>query len=734
MNKKSISIALYQIVLLIICIDYSYGFEFSFIEPVSDVYTPLNCSLKNTCAGSEDNLHVGVDYMARPTSSNTSTIARSVNFGKLVRDIDYNQNVGCGSLSCNMGNIVIVEHLFNNGEKWLSLHAHLASKNLDGIEIDDYIAKEQYVGIIGCSGSTLEEWCTNGSNRHNHFEVKKPDLGTMDLWPYGYMNQSEANQLKDVGETGDLDIETAIDRAFKSISSLQDQDVKVLTANLSRSTSTPTDNNYDVYGVSNKSIYGYLNINGTGLEEVGILVRKSLSRSDASNPDTSADHKWLAEENSEPTVTGLFGTYSGYSEGDYLFVPYADNLNEEGRYGYPVKFSFVQEGDVIVDNDQLNNGLYQFEGDEGFPVPGYFLTAGLHGGRSDDWARWKPGASGVYRLYVHIPEYGATATDAVFKIKADGQNAVYANGINMADHPGQWVQLQNGVLETFDFTAEGYVGIALGSDPSSSNYHIDENQKVAFDAVKFEKVENSTAGILLFLPAILAKSNSTNLQEGLVAHYEFEGNANDSSGNGNNGTESGNVKYVDGVIGKATQIGDCNNSGHIKVPNSDSLKFQNVFTVAYYVRLDSNAGMNGNGTCANYLSGRTVFAKDHDRSGYFNRISINNNTGAFSSLFENNRYSSPTIKASTQKEGTFELNEWVHVALVINENEIIGYINGSETNRFNDLTIDLTTGDSKDLYIGKYRNSWYPLGGSIDDFRMYNRALSHSEIQQLFSL
>ncbi len=41
------------------------------------------------------------------------------------------------------------------------------------------------------------------------------------------------------------------------------------------------------------------------------------------------------------------------------------------------------------------------------------------------------------------------------------------------------------------------------------------------------------------------------INDGLVAHYEFEGNANDSSGNGNNGTEYGGVEYVDGVMGKA---------------------------------------------------------------------------------------------------------------------------------------------------------------------------------------
>ena len=52
-------------------------------------------------------------------------------------------------------------------------------------------------------------------------------------------------------------------------------------------------------------------------------------------------------------------------------------------------------------------------------------------------------------------------------------------------------------------------------------------------------------------PNDICGSNSTFLNDGLVAYYPFNGNANDSSGNGNHGIEHGGVGYVDGVIGKA---------------------------------------------------------------------------------------------------------------------------------------------------------------------------------------
>ena len=57
------------------------------------------------------------------------------------------------------------------------------------------------------------------------------------------------------------------------------------------------------------------------------------------------------------------------------------------------------------------------------------------------------------------------------------------------------------------------------------------------------------------------------LCDGLVAHYEFEGNADDSRGNGNDGTENGGVTYVDGVIGKAGSFDGVND--YIKVVTND---------------------------------------------------------------------------------------------------------------------------------------------------------------------
>lgn len=44
------------------------------------------------------------------------------------------------------------------------------------------------------------------------------------------------------------------------------------------------------------------------------------------------------------------------------------------------------------------------------------------------------------------------------------------------------------------------------------------------------------------------------LDDGLVAYYPFDGNANDESGHGNDGTEYGALTYSTGVVGQAVSF------------------------------------------------------------------------------------------------------------------------------------------------------------------------------------
>jgi hypothetical protein len=64
-----------------------------------------------------------------------------------------------------------------------------------------------------------------------------------------------------------------------------------------------------------------------------------------------------------------------------------------------------------------------------------------------------------------------------------------------------------------------------------------------------------TSALLLFGLVPLVKAQSTS---GLVAYYPFDGNANDFSGNGRNGTEYNGITYAPGIKGQAANFNGTN--------------------------------------------------------------------------------------------------------------------------------------------------------------------------------
>jgi hypothetical protein len=275
---------------------------------------------------------------------------------------------------------------------------------------------------------------------------------------------------------------------------------------LSNSSNSPSFSAYDVYGYAGSKIYGKLNLTGS-FQRSSIIARNATSRNmvdSASSLDEA--HTFFGGLNENAYVSGIQAS-NQYTAGDYLFAAYVKKSSTEHRFGYPVKFSFVNTGDIIVDNDQKNaddntnndstttpvyNGT-QTSATLGNKVPGYFLTADLFFGKSDSYAQWKPNSANNYRIYVHIPESGANASSVRYKIKPDGVTTIVSQPVNQKAHANEWVQLvATDNSSTFAFNKLGFVGLSLGSDTSDQNYALATNEAVAFDAVKFEAVQNTT--------------------------------------------------------------------------------------------------------------------------------------------------------------------------------------------------------------------------------------------------
>ena len=254
-----------------------------------------------------------------------------------------------------------------------------------------------------------------------------------------------------------------------------------------------------------------------------------------------------------------------------------------------------------------------------------------------------------------------------------------------------------------------------------SNFHHESNGKFVVN-VNSRKVEETV-----------------NLNKGLVAHYEFEGNVNDNSGNGNNGTEYGKISYVDGVIGKAGSF----DRNYIIVPNSNSLQFNQEFSISFWFNTQSNIGMDDYGNVID--NGRqAIIAKSGDRAGFVIHTEVDINTDLRYPHIFNGRCCKSTaywLRFPYDEENKkyissgIPIKSWHNIVYFYKNGIMSVYVDGkliniSEKDKF---YIDEINARELHIGIGEGRH-WYPYYGYIDDIRIYNRALNETEIKELYNL
>ncbi len=223
------------------------------------------------------------------------------------------------------------------------------------------------------------------------------------------------------------------------------------------------------------------------------------------------------------------------------------------------------------------------------------------------------------------------------------------------------------------------------------------------------------------------------INDGLVVHYEFEGNANDSSGNGNNGTEYGGVEYVDGIMGKA---GSFDGVGSYIRKNNFSINIKNDFTISTWINTNENPEWYN--PIFSIHSGEEGFANYGDK-----HISL-----WLSEPLRVIGYQTPKNEdnGNYSQAEISNINTWYHIIYT----EVDGiqkiYINGIDTtsNKKRDTESGLIISNGF-LEIGA-PNFWGNNGGwsengrgkkwngLIDDLRIYDRALSEDEIKELYYL
>ncbi len=215
---------------------------------------------------------------------------------------------------------------------------------------------------------------------------------------------------------------------------------------------------------------------------------------------------------------------------------------------------------------------------------------------------------------------------------------------------------------------------------------------------------------LVFTFSVQAKID-TNTIVGLWL-FDKDGDLSDYSGKGHDGKKDGNVKWVNGKFGMAVSL---DGSSFVVVDHKDDMNLQN-FTIMGWVNLNSAP-----------TDWWTIACKD----GWPNRnygLWLASGTGLAHSSFtsgaapDNNFVNAVTpVKAK----------EWYHVAGTYDMKVSIVYINavadakGSFTSKPNVTDVQFT--------IGRTANGSYKLNGLVDEVALFNKALSETDIKDIYT-
>jgi sulfatase modifying factor 1 len=219
-----------------------------------------------------------------------------------------------------------------------------------------------------------------------------------------------------------------------------------------------------------------------------------------------------------------------------------------------------------------------------------------------------------------------------------------------------------------------------------------------------------------------ANTLPASLQQGLIAYYPFNGNANDESGNGNHGEVQGAIFAPDRLATPEKSIAFNNKGQAVVVRANNDLNSipSDTHSICFWIR-------------------PSIDAIDKSRFAYLiNRVKPGNIQWNY--LWEcSPDKSKPTgwVRASTNSvhvpgnqptDFSVGFDRWNHVVFSTDASSTRVFIAGKIRGSYNPLVWPSIP--SIDLRFGNYGDAQFI--GSLDDIRIYNRPLSAAEVKSLY--
>jgi uncharacterized protein (TIGR02145 family) len=288
----------------------------------------------------------------------------------------------------------------------------------------------------------------------------------------------------------------------------------------------------------------------------------------------------------------------------------------------------------------------------------------------------------------------------------------------------------NGGSTNVQTNSDGYWfldSLALGAYTLSVN----ANSPVSFNCNAGFNVLGNETGIFQFAASVDSSNNNgnscnplpSNLQNGLLGYWPFCGNANDESGNGNDGTVNGATLTEDrfGVANAAYDFDGVND--FIELTENVLPANNNSYSIHFWAFLNKDTSR---------VESYTVFDdRDQNSFGSKGRFIVSSNT--------DETYSYQMGDNEACSNNNFQSNLWTSIACIYdNENDVITVYKDGNLSCTSSYGDDSFYPGLRKLLIGKGKSPAFSSveewKGQIDDIAIYNRALTPEEVQQLYTL
>lgn len=218
--------------------------------------------------------------------------------------------------------------------------------------------------------------------------------------------------------------------------------------------------------------------------------------------------------------------------------------------------------------------------------------------------------------------------------------------------------------------------------------------------------------ILLLFPFLNYAQLPSNLPAaGLIGWYPFNGNANDESGFANHGSAGVNVNLTADRFGQANSAYNFVGLGNIAIPPSTYTPFDSSFSISLWFRsVNPNRQQPININDGNLYTANLNFA-------------FNNSGGTFA--FWNSQGANNIISGNT---GQYTDGFWHNMVFLRDDSIVKLYFDGvlGGTKKYK-----LPIGNNSSILLS---NGSYAWDGDLDDFAIYNRALTPTEIDSMVDI